>query len=75
MATTKKKPPRPKRPLPPHLEALGYTIDETCQVTSFCRAYVYKLLNAGLLESVRVGKRRIIKPASVKRLMEEGTGG
>ena len=49
------------------------TVKQTAEALGICRAYVYKLIGAGELESVTIGKARRIKRASVDRLAEHGT--
>jgi excisionase family DNA binding protein len=53
-----------------HPERLGYSIKEAAQATGLSTRTVYRLLEAGTLESVRIGGRVIIKAASLRKLLE-----
>ncbi len=53
-------------------EPLAYSIAETCRVVGVGKTTVYELIAAGQLESVMIGRRRLIKAASLKQLLETG---
>jgi excisionase family DNA binding protein len=42
------------------LEKLAYSIDEVAEATGLSRSLIYDEMNAGHLQSVKVGRRRII---------------
>jgi excisionase family DNA binding protein len=55
-------------------------VGEFCRLSGLGRTKVYELINAGELESITIGKRRLIVMASYTRLIErrraaEGSGG
>jgi excisionase family DNA binding protein len=49
-------------------------ITEFCRISGLGRSKVYELLNDGLLDSVRFGKRRLILLASYHQLIERQRG-
>lgn len=49
---------------------LVYTIAETCAISKLSRSYVHRLIQNGRLESVTLGRRRLIRAASVAALFE-----
>lgn len=55
-----------------NLEPLAYSVAEACKVTSLSRAYVYRLIKEGKLDSRKFGKRKLIPAASLRALIEGG---
>ena len=51
----------------PEPEAIS--VDETCRVTGLGRSKIYELLADGTLSSVKVGKRRLVRLATARRLI------
>lgn len=51
-------------------ERLTCTVAEACSAIGLSRAKVYKLISGGVVESVRVGRRRLVKVESLKRLTD-----
>ena len=47
------------------MERRLYTVAEFCRVTSLCRATAYRLIRAGEVESVKIGRSRRILAMSV----------
>lgn len=47
------------------IEKVGYSIEEAAQSLGVGRTTVYELMNSGDLESVKVGRRRIIPADAV----------
>lgn len=47
------------------IEKVGYSIEEAAQSLGVGRTTVYELMNRGDLESVKVGRRRIIPADAV----------
>ena len=65
------KPPRKSRekrevsPLPPFDPQLRHTVDESAQYLKTSRPTVYKLIKAGLLETIKEGRRTYITGRSI----------
>jgi excisionase family DNA binding protein len=53
------------------MDTIVFSIKETCRQTSLSRATVYEKIKQGELETVKVGGRRLVKVASVRRLVGE----
>lgn len=53
------------------IEKIGYSIDETIEATSLGRTVVYELLRSGELESIKVGRRRIIPADAIRSYFDE----
>ena len=54
--------------IPDHL--ITATIGSFCDISDIGRSKVYELLDAGDLESIKIGKRRLIVIDSYRRLIE-----
>ena len=54
------------------LEQLTYTVEQACAVSNLGRTRIYELLSEQKLESITIGRRRLIKAQSLKRLLETG---
>lgn len=54
----------------PTIEPLAYSIAEASRVTSISRSRIYELINAGELQSRKVGRRTIIPANSLRALIE-----
>jgi len=52
------------------LAPLAYSVSEAVKVTSLSRAYLYRLINEGRLQSRKFGKRKLIPAASLRALIE-----
>lgn len=48
------------------IEKLGYSIEEATQVMSVGRSTIYELFDRGQLESIKVGRRRIIPADAIR---------
>ena len=58
----------------PFAQRLACTIDEACQATGIGRTKLYEEISAGRIESVTIGKRRLVLVPSLLRLLaSEGT--
>jgi excisionase family DNA binding protein len=55
------------------VEAFLFTIPETCQALGIGRSKVYGLINDGRLERVKIGKRTLVRVASIRALAGEGS--
>jgi excisionase family DNA binding protein len=52
------------------LTPLAYSVSEAVKVTSLSRAYLYRLMAEGKLQSRKFGKRKLIPAASLRALIE-----
>ena len=61
-------------PAEAHLEPLAYKIAEASQITRISRSRLYELMSGPnpKLESVKIGKTRLISVTSLKKLLREG---
>ncbi|MBA4757745.1 helix-turn-helix domain-containing protein [Sphingosinicella sp.] len=53
------------------MEQIAVTVDEAKRQLCVGTTRLYQLVNSGELDSVRLGKRRLIKVASIRRLLGE----
>lgn len=53
-------------------QPLTYSIATACQMLGIGRTRVYELINEGHVETVRIGRRRLVKAASLRKLIEQG---
>lgn len=56
------------------LPRMAYTVKEACSLLTISRTTLYRHINDGLIEAVRLGGRTIIPAANLQRLMQ-GKGG
>ncbi len=54
-------------------DKLLYSISETCRAIGVARSTIYTLIAAGRLETIKIGRRTLVKSASIERLACEGT--
>jgi len=54
------------------MERILMPIREAAEILGLGRTTIYRLMNDGDLESVKIGRRRLIKVASVHQLVEQG---
>jgi excisionase family DNA binding protein len=54
---------------------LAITVDEFCGMIGIGRTKTYELIKDGSLETVAIGRRRLIKMSSVEALLAGGTSG
>lgn len=52
------------------MEKLAYGINETAHVLGVGRTSVYAMIADGRLEAFKLGRRTLIKAASIKRLVD-----
>jgi excisionase family DNA binding protein len=50
-------------------EPEAVSIDETCRLTGIGRSKLYQLIADGTLPSLKIGKRRLVRLATVRRLL------
>lgn len=55
------------------MEQLACSVNEAAQALGVCRATIYNWMKDGRIETRRVGGRRLVKIASVRRLVEESS--
>jgi excisionase family DNA binding protein len=55
-------------------EPITTTIGDFCRLTGLGRSTIYELLGDGRLDSVKIGKRRLILLDSYRRLIERKPG-
>jgi hypothetical protein len=54
------------------LEPMGYSINGAVAVSSIKRSKLYQLIAEKRLETVKIGKRTVVKADSLRRLIEGG---
>ena len=54
------------------IEPLLVTVPKGCRISGLGRSKLYELLASGTVQSVLVGRRRLIKYSSLKQLAERG---
>jgi excisionase family DNA binding protein len=52
-------------------EPEAVSIDETCRLTGLGRSKVYQLIASGTLPSLKIGKRRLVRPSAIRRLIAD----
>jgi hypothetical protein len=55
-----------------NVNPLGYSINDAVAVSSIKRSKLYELIAAGQIETVKIGKRTVVKAASLRALIEGG---
>ena len=54
----------------PALPPLAYTINESIERSKLSRSYLNTLIKTGALDTVKLGRRRLVKADSLHRLFE-----
>lgn len=57
--------------MPEHLPKLLTSINGACQSLNVSRTYLYGLINQRRLETVKLGRRTLVKVSSLKALIGE----
>lgn len=52
------------------MQPLAISITETAKVTGLGRTSIYELIKNGRLDTVKIGRRHLVKTASIRRLIE-----
>jgi excisionase family DNA binding protein len=52
------------------MERLTYSINETAHVLSMGRTSIYAMIADGRLETLKLGRRTLVKAESIRRLIE-----
>lgn len=53
------------------MDTLTISIAEAVKTLGLGRTSIYKLIKEGRLETITIGRRRLIKTASIQRLLED----
>jgi len=53
------------------MEPLTITINDTKKATGLGTTKIYELINQGKLQTVKVGRRTLVKTASIRALVEQ----
>lgn len=53
------------------MTTLTISVSETSKALGLGRTSIYKLIGEGRLETITVGRRRLVKTASIQRLLED----
>ena len=54
------------------MEPLCLSINDTAQTLGIGRTKIYELINAGQLETVKIGRRTLVRTASIRAIAQEG---
>ncbi len=52
------------------MDKLAYSINETAKALSLGRTSIYAMIADGRLEAFKLGRRRLVKADSIRRLIE-----
>lgn len=52
------------------MERLAYSVNETARTLSLGRTSIYAMIADGRLEAFKLGRRTLIKTASIRRLID-----
>lgn len=52
------------------MERFAYSINETARALSLGRTSIYALISDGRLETLKLGRRTLVKAESIRRLIE-----
>lgn len=70
-------PPKRKDPTvntnPEHPAPLVYSVNDSMRISSIGRTKLYALINQGMLDTIKIGRRTLVKAASLHKLIETGT--
>lgn len=53
------------------MDTLAISVADAVQALGLGRTSIYKLINEGRLETITIGRRRLIKTASIQQLLED----
>jgi excisionase family DNA binding protein len=60
---------RKRRPRREPLKPLTTTVNDACQITGLGRTKIYELIGSGVLETIAIGRRRLILYDSIEDLI------
>jgi len=52
---------------------LAYSVTDAMRVSSLGRTKLYELINKGVLDTIKIGRRTLVKAPSLHKLVETGT--
>lgn len=55
----------------PNLDPLSVDIANACRLTGLGRTKLYELIDSGAVQSVKVGKRRLVTVASIRSWLDQ----
>jgi excisionase family DNA binding protein len=73
MANKSTKAKRPPKHQPPKTSAVGrvlYTMDEVASMTGLCRETLYGQIRAQALQTVKIGKRRLVPSEALRQWID-----
>ena len=53
------------------VEPEAVSIPETCRITGLGRATIYQMISDGTLPSIKIGKRRLVRTSTARRLIAD----
>jgi excisionase family DNA binding protein len=53
------------------MDKLGYSVEDAAPILGVGRTTIFELIASGRLESVKIGRRRIIPADALQRLLDE----
>lgn len=53
-------------------QPLALRINDAARALGVGRTHLYRLINEGKIETLQLGRRRLVKAASLRKLIEEG---
>lgn len=56
------------------MDKIGYSVDEAVQASGIGRTSLYELLQAGEIDSIKVGRRRIIPADALQEFFDRRRG-
>ncbi|MFP3880932.1 MAG: helix-turn-helix domain-containing protein [Actinomycetota bacterium] len=56
-----------------NLPRLAYTVNEAAEVLRCSRGHIYRLIERGHLDRVKIGRRTLIRASEIERILTEGT--
>ena len=54
------------------MEPICASVNDTARILGIGRTKVYELINAGRLETVKIGRRTLVRIASIRAVVGEG---
>jgi excisionase family DNA binding protein len=54
------------------MDIFTMSVNDAARALGVGRTYIYRLINDGTIETIRLGRRRLIKTSSLKGLAENG---
>lgn len=54
------------------MDVLAVSVNEAARILGIGRTSLYSMIHAGRIESLKLGRRTLIKTASLRRIIDEG---